>query len=220
MPLGMFVNPLPSLKADHLLQFDFPANEDQYCAAPAKPNINLAAPGIEELYGKLGTPKMEQGHPFMCEYKPETEDPNISPYQDQVIDIDRKAVICHTGRLSGSMVRFLACDHIRSRIKVVAQPLTFNGEVVKIDELQASLAPQSKAVNVWFWKDALKRDELVYSVYVKFDPCKVGLKAENVYKLILRWEFVDTGITPNERLPISGFDETVAFEVIKQTVEL
>lgn len=220
MPLGMFVNPLPSLKAEHLLQFDFPVDKDKYCAPSTAPNINLAAPGIEELYGKLGTPKMEQGHPFMCEYKPEAEDPNVSPYQDQVIDIDRKAVICHTGRLSGSMVRFLACDHIKSIIKVVAQPLTFNGNVVEIAKLVTSLAPQAAAPNVWFWKDAPKRDELLYSVYVKFDPCKVDLKAENVYKLILRWEFVDTGITPNERLPISGFDETVAFEVIQQTVNL
>ncbi len=217
MPLGMFVNPLPKLTADHLLQFDFPCDaKDLYCAPTAYPNIDLSAPGIEQLYGMLGTPKKEQGHPFICEQTPvEQEDPTS---QDQVIDIDRKAIICHTGRLSGSLVRFLACDHIQSIVKVVAQPLTSNGPVVDIQRLTSVLAPQTPANNVWFWKNPKTRDELLYTVYVNFDPCKVGLEAENVYKLILRWEFYDLGGNCKERLPISGFDETVSFEVISQTV--
>lgn len=217
MPLGMFVNPLPKLSADHLLQFDFPCDaKDPYCSKDAYPNIDLTAPGIEQLYGLLGTPKKEQGHPFICEETPvEQEDPSA---QDQVIDIDRKAIISHTGRLSGSMVRFLACDHIQSIVKVVAQPLTSNGPVVEIQKLVSTLAPKPEANNVWFWKNPKTREELLYSAYVEFDPKAKGLEAENVYKLVLRWEFYDLGASCKERLPISGFDETVAFEVISQTV--
>lgn len=225
MPLGMFVNPLPTLKAEHLLQFDFPCDaKDPYCAPNAYQNIDLSAPGIEQLYGLLGTPKKEQGHPFICEASPlEPEDPNVAPYQDQVIDIDRRAVICHTGRLSGSMVRFLACDHIQSIVKVVAQPLTFNGPVVEIKKLTSTLAPQAPAPNVWFWKNPKTRDELLYTVRVDFHPGDIGavsLEPENVYKLVLRWEFYDLGSNCKDRLPISGFDETVSFEVIKQTANL
>jgi len=219
MPLGMFVNPLPKLTADHLLQFDFPCDKkDPYCAPGTFQNIDLTAPGIEQLYGLLGTPKKEQGHPLICEEAPvEQEDPYS---QDQIIDIDRKAIICHSGRLSGNMVRFLACDHVKSTVKIVAQPQTTNGPVVSIDQRTVSLVPQAGAPNVWFWKDANKRDELLYTAYVEFDPKAKGLEAENVYKLILRWEFYDHGGKCKERLPISGFDETVAFEVISQTVTI
>jgi hypothetical protein len=220
----MFVNPLPNLKASHLLQFDYPADKakpEDYVAPKLTPNINIEALGIEQMYGLLGTPSKEQGHPCLYEVFPgEAEDPTVAPYQDQIIDIDREAIICHTGRLSGSFVRFLACDHIKSIVKVVAQPLTSNGNVVQIATLNSTLEPKAPAANVWFWKNPATRDELLYTAFVKFDPCKVGLLAENVYRLILRWEFVDTGIKPNERLPISGFDETVSFEVINRTVNL
>jgi hypothetical protein len=220
----MFVNPLPNLKASHLLQFDYPADKAKpkdYVAPNLTPNLNIEAFGIEQMYGSLGTPGKEQGHPCLYEVLPvEAEDPNVAPYQDQIIDIDRKAIICHTGRLSGSFVRFLACDHIRSIVRVVAHPLTNNNGVVQIATLTSSLEPKAPAANVWFWKNAATRDELLYTAYVQFDPRQAGLRPENVYRLILRWEFVDTGITPNERLPISGFDETVSFEVINRTVNL
>lgn len=217
MPLGMFVNPLPSLKVSHLLLFDFPAD---YRASGTLPNVNIAAPALEQMYGKLGTPAKEQGHPLLREQRaPEQEDPNMPPYQDQIIDIDRKAIIYHTGRLSGTLVKYLANSQYQSIVRFDAHPLT-GGAQVKIKDIVSPLTPGASAANVWFYRNPATRDELLYTATVEFDPRRVGLVAGNIYKLVVRWEFRDLGITPNERMPISGFDETVAFEVSEATVNL
>src|SRR5262245_36480967 len=221
MPLGMFVNPLPGLKASHLLQFDFPSD---YRAPDTYPNINIEAPGIEQMYGKLGTPAKEQGHPSLCEQSPvEAEDPNTYPFQDQVVDIDRCVVVHHTARLSGSFARFLASENYQSIVRLDAQPITSGGALIRLTGatgIVATLRPQTPAKNVWFWQNPTTREELIFTANIEFNPRRVGLQAENVYKLIARWEFYDRSITPAERMPISGFDETVAFEVIARTANL
>jgi hypothetical protein len=212
----MFVNPLPDLRAKDLLQFDFPAD----CRAHGTlPNINIAAPGIEEMYGKLGTPPKQQGHPVMKEYRPEDEDPHYFPYQDQIIDIDRKAEIYHTGRLSGVLAKFLARDEYESQIRFDALPLTTGGGPISIDTIVRSLDAEPEAANVWYFKDHTCR-ELLFTAKVNFDPKAVGLKAGNLYKLTIRWEFWNKGKKYRVRMPISGFDETVAFEVSAPTVDL
>jgi len=221
MALGMFVNPLPGLKAAHLLQFDFPAD---YYAPGTLPNINIEAPGVEQMYGKLGTPVKEQGHPLLREQTPaEEEDPNVRPYQDQVVDIDRNVIIYHTARLSGSFARFLANSNYQSVVRLDAHPITAGGGLVRltgVTGIVSSLQPQAPARNVWYWQNPSTRSELLYTAAIEFNPRRVGLQAENVYKLIARWEFYDRSITPAERMPISGFDETVAFEIIAQTADL
>lgn len=216
MPLGMFVNPLPDLRARHLLMFDFPAD---YRTLGVLPNINIAAPGIEQMYGLLGTPAKQQGHPVIKERPIEDEDPRTPPYQDQIIDIDQRAAIYHTGRLSGVLAKFLAQDRYESRIRFDALPLTIAGAPIPIRTINASLAAQPESVNVWYFRDATQQ-ELMFHARVFFNPASVGLTAGNLYKLTVRWEFWDKNSTPNLRMPISGFDETVAFEVSEATINL
>ncbi len=215
MGLGIFVNPAPDLKAEDLVQFDFPAD---YCATGMLPNINIAPPGIEQIYGTLGTPPKEQGHPIVKEATPEAEDPNVTPYQDQIIDIDRNARIYHTGRLSGSLARFLESGNFESRVKIAAMRLTDASEYVTIDTIVRPLTAVTEAENVWFYRDPSTRAELLFTAYVEFDPSTKGLLAGNLYKLTFRWEFWDVRVTPNQRMPISGFDETVTIEVCEATM--
>lgn len=216
MATGMWVNPLPRLYAHKLLQFDFPV---KYRAKRCFPNVNVEDPEIEELYGKLGTPPMHQGHPCIMETYPESEDPSkyYPPFQDQIIDIDRSATINHTGRLSGSFVKFLASEKFKSTVRIDASPLTYNGAVVPIATIDRSLAPVAEAANAWYWKEAKKRQELLFTAHIRFDPYEKGLKAGEVYKLITRWEFWDVGVKPYERMPMAGFSEVISFQVSEPT---
>jgi hypothetical protein len=223
MSAGIFVNPLPRLYAFHLLQFDFPADK-RYCAPATLPNVNVEAPLIEAVYGRLGTPRQEQGHPLLREVPyPEAEDPGYPNYHDQIIDIDRNARIYNTGRLSGSFVKYLAHDTYKSIVRIDAHPLTHNGDVVSIARIEATLKPAPPAANVWFWKDPKQRNELLFTARADFDPNSVGrtrLEPENVYKLIIRWEFWDTSVKPAERMPMSGFNEFISFQVSQKTQNL
>ncbi|RMF60747.1 MAG: hypothetical protein D6743_14520 [Calditrichaeota bacterium] len=214
----MWVNPLPRLYAHKLLFFDFPAD---YRARRCFPNVNVEPPEIEELYGRLGSPPKQQGHPCIMETFPEAEDPSryYPPYQDQIIDIDRSATINHTGRLSGSFIKFLANDKFRSIVRLDAHPLTYNGDVISLATIPQSLNPGANAANTWFWLDPKTRRELIFTAHVTFDPAKY-LKAGHVYKLISRWEFWDVGVKPYERLPMSGFSEVISFSVSEKTENL
>ena len=215
MVMQMFVNPLPQLKVSHLLLFDFPAD---YHAKDTLENINIEPLGIEQIFGKLGTPPKEQGHPLIKEVRPELEDPTVSPYQDQTLDIDRKILINHTGRLSGSFVRYIAHDECASIVKLYATPVApETGSPLQLHQHQQPLTPQTEAPNVWYWRNAAARNELLYTVKAEFYPKEKGLKPEQVYKLICKWEFWDQSRTHAERMPISGFDEAVTFEVIETT---
>jgi hypothetical protein len=222
MALQMFVNPLPGLKVQNYLQFDYPANPKdywEYRAEDCLPNINIEPPGLEQLYSKIGSPAMEQGHPCIREWPfPEEEDPKGRPYQDQVLDFDRQINIHHTGRLSGSFVKYIAHDSYFSKVKIYAHPIApIAGTTVPLNEVTKSLTPAANSPNVWFWKDPSTRNELLYTAHVIIEPKKAGLKSETVYKLICKWEFWDHSGKIEERMPISGFDEAVTFEVISAT---
>ena len=216
--MHMSINPLPNLKVSHLLLFDYPAD---YHAKGTLPNINIEPPGIEQMYGKLGTPAKEQGHPLIKEAKPEAEDPAVRPFQDQTLDIDRKVLINHTGRLSGSFVRYIANDKCASIVKLYATPVApATGISLPIDEQKQPLTPQTDAANVWYWRNATDRNELLYTVQAEFKPKDKGFKPEVVYTLVSKWEFWDYSGDRAERMPISGFDEGVTFEIISATQNL
>ena len=100
-----------------------------------------------------------------------------------------------------------------------AHPVTGGGGVIDIDSTQKPLTPSAAGPNVWFWKDSVARNELVYTAHINLDKNEVAakFKPENVYKLVCRWEFWDYSTRERARMPISGFDEAVAFDVITQT---
>ena len=232
----VFVNPLPNLRVDRFFCFDFPADPNfgpqgptvpgatiTYAArlgvGTCSPNINIEAPGIEQMYGLLGVPGREQGHPMMRELTPEVEDPGVAPHQDQVLDIDRAILIEHTGRLSGSFAKFLSNSNFRSIIKTYAHPTIGSGGTVTLGSITIPLNAQPNVPNVWFRKDVTTREELLCTRrLVISNPAQVGLQRETTYKLVSKWEFWDYGVTPIERMPISGFDEGVGFEVISRTM--
>lgn len=216
-----FVNPLPGASIGHFLQFDFPADaqgQASYAPVGSQPNINIEPPGVEAVYGQLGTPAREQGHPFIREVAPgEPEDPTIAPYLDQVVDMDRDIEICHTGRLSGSFVKYLTrCNGYESRVKAYAHPVTSNAAVVPLGTQVTPLVAGAAAPNSWYVYGA--GAEQVQTVKFVVNPKAAGLQAETVYKLVLKWEFWDTA--KSERMPISGFDEHVGFEVSSATVNM
>lgn len=221
-----FVNPSPNMPLSHMLAFDFPVLENEYRAASCLANINLRAPVTEKLYGKLGDPKQEQGHPCIREFGLagqlgiEDEDPGIEPYQDQVVDIERGIKIDHTARLSGSFARYLACDRFYSKVRMFAHPLApAEGNPVLLYEKVVSLEPATNGPNVWFWKDA-SRKELLYTAHAEV-IAREKLDQEQVYKLITKWEFYEKiDEQRGERMPISGFDEAVTFEVIGEAQTL
>lgn len=221
MPLGMFVNPVPGLKASHFLAFDFPVDGRKYCASGTFPNINLYAPGIEQLYGQLGNPARQQGNPCMFETAPEVEDPHVAPLQDQIIDIDREVSIYHTGRLSGSFVPFIANNLFQSTVRIDAIQ-NQDGTSVNLDTIVRDLTPGANAANSWFWlSNAVPggRPELLFTACTTFHPRRKGLVAGELYKLNIRWEFRYLGFPQGPvRTGISGFDETVAFQVSEPTV--
>jgi hypothetical protein len=216
----MFVNPLPQLRVAHLLQFDFPADKPEvrrkkYHANDCLPNINIEPPGVEEMYGMLGTPAREQGHPCICESPgPEPEDPHRFPHQDQVLDFDREIRIDHTGRLSGCFVKYLAQDEYRSKVRIFVHHLGPSaGPPIELATIDDTLEPGPDAPNSWFWLDPRARSELIYSAHTIVVPEKAGLEKENVYKLVSKWEFWDHSGQEPQRMPMSGFNEAVAFEV-------
>lgn len=237
-----FVNPSPNLSIQRVLFFDFPAEgtaeinaASSYRASGTQPNYNLVATGQESLYGPLGNPPLEQGHPFMREAGflgpgGEAEDPTSV---DQIVDLDRGMELCHTGRLSGSLVPLLASKPHYSIVKIealgVGGPAIGNSVIIDAGTPRW-LEPAASAPNVWFYKTGSATNELLYSAYklISQPIGQIGLQAESVYKLVYHWEFWrDTGTDPKPaspdinrpkaRLPISGFDESIAFQVITGT---
>lgn len=247
-----FVNPSPNLKVEGFLFFDFPceyigegvasapisAGSGHYSAVGCFGNVNLAAPITERLYGKLGNPQLEQGHPFMREYDPsaaivrEAEDPES---HDQVVDIDRGIQIDHTGRLSGSFIEAISSKPYFSQVIVSAvsvAPVEAVTASIPLHTIRTWLEPQAEAPNVWFRRAGTTTNELLFSAHVMIDsPLQMGFIPESVYKLVYQWKFYKCTDVPypdevpepgrnTERLGISGFDEAIAFEVIGQTEDL
>ncbi|MFQ5630478.1 MAG: hypothetical protein ACE5I1_17030, partial [bacterium] len=143
-------------------------------------------------------------------------------FHDQVLDIDRGIKINHTGRLSGTLVKFLF-DHCTcnfySEIKVTTTDVTDNtAPSIILDTRCDQIVPQPQAKNVWFFKDPATKDELLFTLDTEVaKAADANLQAEHVYKLIINWRFWTACEPPRKRLPISGYDESISFEVITET---
>ncbi len=228
----MFVNPIPGHPQGifDLVHFDFPAGRNAgeslaYTAPGALSNINVSGPSagggtiqpaVESLYGLLGVPGMEQGHPHIQEIAPEAGDP-LS--HDQVVDIDRPFRVCYTGRLSGRLVAAIANASIQSMVKFYAHPLTRPGDPITLDTIVRPLTPGAAASNTWFWRNPATQTELLFTADTTVNPASIGLSAETVYRLVSKWEFYLVSPAPRRRLPISGFNAAEVFEVITETFD-
>ncbi|MFZ5518988.1 MAG: hypothetical protein ACOY90_20315 [Candidatus Zhuqueibacterota bacterium] len=234
--MDTFVNPIPGIKLEKMFAFDFPlgSTSKDYQTPGCKRNVDLnnpngqgetptsEVPTQEGIYGKLGNPKRHQGFPSVMEWPtPEAEDPDM---QDQIVDIDREACFDHTGRLSGSFVKYLVQANHHSNVKMTVVPLTHgNGSPVLIWESGfVALVPQAAGPNKWYWEDIAKQNELIFTAHAVINPQKwqsLNLKP-GIYKLVINWEFWAATGKVRERMPISGFDESVSFELSAPTIDL
>ena len=215
MPLQSFVTPLPELRVRHLLQFDFPA---EYHADGTFPNVHIVPPAIEEMFGRLGTPAMEQAHPSISDYRPGNEDSRNSRQPCLTVDIDQRTQICHTARLSGHFVKYIAKSTYRSIVEIYGVPVAPSiGSPIPLYREERPLEAREGGPNAWHWKEPAARMELIYTAQAVFTPRDKGFQAEQICKLVCKWGFWDYSAAAKERMPISGFDEAVTFEVIQRT---
>jgi hypothetical protein len=229
----MFVNPLPGVKVEKFLAFDFPSvpltgGGNEYEGEAFLGNTFLPdLPAVQELYNRLGNPPRDQGKPKIRERDPEAEDPSGPQTHDQVLDIDNAIQINHTGRLSGDLIKLLfghcKCDFY-SEIVVTATNVKDNtAPSITLATRCDPVIAKPKAKNVWFFKNPATKQELVFTLdKIIDDPYTAGLRAENVYKMIIEWKFWTAckdpeNEKPRTRLPISGYDESLSFEVISAT---
>lgn len=230
-----FVNPIPGLRLCKAFSFDFPLGTrwDEYRTPDCKKNVDLnqpmgpgqtptsEVPAQEGVYGRLGNPLRNQGFPCIAEYPyPEAEDPYSL---DQIVDIDRSATFDHTGRLSGSFVKYLIQRNHISIVKMTIVPLTQNGGPKLLWQSgEVSLVPMAEAPNVWYWENAATREELIFTAHAIIDPSRwksLGVEP-GIYNLVINWEFWALNGNTRERMPISGFDESMTFEVSAPTINL
>jgi len=215
----LFVNPMPNALLTSYISFDFPccgANDPPGSYTASLPNYNIHTPGIEQMYGPLGNPPKEQGHPRICEHPaPQPSDPGG---QDQVLDITRQFVVEHTARLSGDGLNTFINPFYRSLVKMYAHPLTTltTGDtaiLLSSSLTEVPLPPQPRAVNVWFWHNGVGSGEMLHTAQAIINPSAANLIAEVTYKLIVKWEFWDYTLGTRHRMIMSGFDDEISFEV-------
>lgn len=233
--MDTFVNPIPGIRLDKALCFDFPlgTTPQEYRTPGCNRNVDLTqptgsgqtpsseVPAMEGVYGLLGNPKRNQGFPCMAEYPgPEAEDPY--PH-DQIIDIDRAASFEHTARLSGTFVKYLVQSNHRSIVKMTAVALTQNLPAVQLwNSGFVSLNPMAEGPNVWYWENPATRSELIFTAHAVINSNRwreLGMQP-GIYKLVINWEFWDIEGNRRDRMPISGFDESMSFELSAATVNL
>jgi len=233
--MDTFVNPIPGISLRKWIGFDFPlgTRASEYKTTGCFKNVDLKGdsqkptsevPTQEGVYGKLGSPARYQGFPCMGEVTPEAEDP-IG--HDQIIDIDRPAFIDHTARLSGSFVKSIA--HFPGYVAVVKMNVVSltngNGSPIEIFKLgPIPLTPVAgKQANKWYWEDAASEQELICTAHNVITPDvwkRYNLKP-GIYNLIINWEFWDNSDpAKSKRLPMSGFDESMSFELCDKTTVL
>jgi len=220
--MDTFVNPLPGMSIFKILGFDFPAHPD-YHAKDCPPNLNPPrggpeAPGVEDIYGRLGYPRREQGFPLIREAVPEGEDPKIEPCHDQIVDKDREWLIFHTARLSGSFVEYIVQSNHKSRIKIHAHPLDSDNPTVQLYDREITLeATAGQAPNTWFW---LHTNELLCTVRAAIPKDWNGM-VPGIYRLVVNWEFWKYKDTKTKvRMPMSGFCSAISFELTPGTSDL
>jgi len=233
--MDTFLNPIPGISLRKWISFDYPLGTrvDEYRTDECHRNTDLfgdkkkptsEVPTQEGIYGKLGSPARYQGFPCMGEVKPEDEDPFG---HDQIVDIDRSAFIDHTARLSGSFVKSLA--HFPGYVAIVKMNVVAlthgNGTPVQIYKLgPLPLTPVSgRPDNKWYWEDGSRQQELICTAHNVITPAawkQYGLKP-GIYNLVINWEFWDNSDPANsKRLPMSGFDESISFELCDSTIKL
>lgn len=208
----------------------------------SSPNLNLAATATQLVYGAggppepglfpggaigLGTPPCQQGHPFMKEHPgPQPADPGSV---DQIVDITHGLQVDHTARLSGSLVQFMANNSFESEVEISVLPVTAISVPAVAFPLApvivSPLAPQPLGQmdpNAWFWRGGAgpnADNELLFSAQVIIAQGglpAVGFQEEMTYKLVYQWRFFyQTPGAARQRMPISGFDEAIAFQVTK-----
>jgi len=228
--MDTFVNPIPGMKVEGFLNFDFPLPRyaAEYRTPDCKLNVDLnqpwprpssEVPTQEGVYGRLGRPKRNQGFPCIYEKYPEDEDPGKL---DMIIDIDRKACIDHTGRLSGSFVKFLEGNpDYKSIVKMHIVPLTQgDGTPELIYSVTAPLVAGPKAPDKWYWDKANNYNELIYTAHKRIESQYWDAQKlePGVFKLVISWEFWNYKNSANPvRFPMSGFDESMSFQLSAAT---
>jgi hypothetical protein len=129
--------------------------------------------------------------------------------------------------LSGSFVKsFAYIPGYVSIVKMHVVGLT-NGDGTPVQIYQLgpmALTPSPvKVANQWYWEDAAKEQELICTAHCVLNPSDwKRLKLEpGIYNLVINWEFWDKSNPEKpKRLPISGFDEAVSFELSAATYML
>lgn len=210
------LNPVGMMGITKLGSFDFPVKVH---ANGCLPNVDPQGihPHIETWYGQFGDPKRQQGWPVIIEDTPEVEDPNVAPWIDMIIDIDQPATIYHTGRLSGSMAVEVADNTHYSRIIAHAVPYK-GGSAVQLLDVTQQMSATTNQANHWFWYTNGAKHELVQTRQISFDPAQM-LKAGEVYKLLIEWEFYHEVNGTRHHEPFCGFDDSITFKVNEATVE-
>ena len=231
--MDTFVNPIPGILLRGWFSFDYPlaTKWSEYNTPGCRKNIDLnqpvgggetpssEVPTQEGVYGKLGSPKRNQGFPCMYEY-PYNEPGDPYPL-DQIIDYDRRARFDHTGRLSGSFVKYLIQSNHKSIVKMTAVPLTHPGGPIPLwNSGLVSIVPLAPKENVWYWEDPAKQNELIFTAQADLQPHDWHSLTviPGIYNLIINWEFWAINGPKKERMPISGFDESMTFEMSAQTI--
>jgi hypothetical protein len=211
------LNPVGPMAITKIGSFDFPVGE-KMVAKLCKGNVDPKGghPHVEQWYGKMGSPPLEQGWPCIMELRPEVEDPKIAPWIDMILDMDRKAVLFNTGRLSGDMVLELADDTHESVVTAHAVPYKTGGAARPLYSKTQPLLPEAEASDVWFWRDT---NQLLYTLRCEFKPGEKGLTEGEVYKLLVEWEFYHNvpGTGRRHLEPFAGFDDSITFKVGPKT---
>jgi hypothetical protein len=233
--MDTYVNPGKGMRINQWISFDFPlpTQPGEYspntpgsplCCLPnldlgVNPNPTSEVPAHEGVLGQLGAPLRHQGFPRMREHYPEPmgQDPWV---HDQILDIDRRAMICHTGRLSGTFVKNLVQASRSSVVTMYAVPITVAGGPVEMYNKKVALVPAGKGCNVWFWENP-NRAELIYVASLIVQPADWtawGMQP-GIYKLVIDWTFEETD--PNgviATMPISGYDSSIDFKLSRATL--
>ena len=213
------INPTRMIPITKWGGFDFPT---VIRANGCLSNVEPGMPHVELWYGRLGNPRRQQGIPCIIETTPELEDPQVAPWIDMIVDIDKPITIFTTGRISGNMAGELADNNHFSRIMVTAVPLKNrpNGPIAPLlDSGFQPLTPGTNAANHWFWFSAPPAgSELLQTRKVQIDNPTSVFQAGELYKLVVEWDFYHTinGVKHHE--PFCGFDDTITFKVIQPTI--
>ncbi len=238
--MDTFVNPSKGITLEKWFAFDFPIPENGPTKEPEYKtklaaggfchlNVDLThsseKPAHESVYDKYGNPLRNQGFPCIYETSPQAGHGDPTEH-DQIIDITTEACIDHTGRLSGSFVKWLEGNkEYQSRTRFHIHPLTFgSGAPTLLYQTNwVPLVATPEEENVWYWEDPSTEQELIFTAHTVIKPSfwkdNPDIAHEGVFKLVVSWEFWNRKDPEKPiRMPISGFDESMSFQLIENPV--